>query len=312
MAFAQVLTPQAAQALGLSVIEVALTNWGNRGATADINSLQFPVAGQQDLSSIAAIAIAPRSEVDRCVIRFTPGPTLVYIPAVPQNYLLRDDEFEVSVNAPALVSTPGPITIRAHETSWFSDTYVPFNAVTDVAFGGAQSKFRLPTLRLLLYFRTPIGVPARAPFYFPDGSNITNFLPGATLAVGAVSTEQLLCIVPMSGRGHVQFSARPAPGAVFPATTDAIVSLRYTAIDVMNIDGIFATNNTCERQLGQTLGVDAATGKIADFAQPITAQYFAVYFTIVSMTGNPATLQWFLRATDCCDGRTYITPSTIS
>lgn len=301
MAFQGRLTPQIAEHFDLSVVEIALTEWGNLGTGADANSLQYPVAGERQgiIPSLAAIAIAPRSTVDRVIVRQTPGPSIVNVsPVIPAD-LFRPDEFEVSVNAPALISTPGAITIRAHETSWYDDSYVQNGQLALASnFGGANDDFIKPILRLLLYFRPPIGTPVRVPYYFPDReSNATRELLAAD-----EGTEQTLFIVPAAGRGHVQFSARVnTPGS------DAVLSFKFTAIDYGSFFNSAAPHN-CERLLGTTT-INAAAGEVVDFAMPITAQYFAVYFTIENMTGGPDDLEFFVRMTDCCDGRDYITPA---
>lgn len=225
-----------------NIYELILTNWGNRGLQQDQNngSISYPpvksnangsipIIGDFTLPlipSLTAIAIAPRSTVDRCVINYTSlpqaGPELT-IPGdtidsgfVNQGNLLETEQI-LSVHSPLIGQQPGPIVIRAHETSYFSDAYVPIgNTIVGATmpFGTAippnisgAPVWTNPQLRLLLYLngKAALPPPRRAPFHFATSTYTFVTFPLA---------EELLAVVPFQGRRYARVNFKSGAGDI--------------------------------------------------------------------------------------------------
>ena len=237
-----------------AIYELILTNWGNTGAAKDRDngSLQYPPIKSitngsipygvptdsnafllPEIPGVSAIAISPRSDIDRAIIRYQGNqqvpPTFANIPTVPGFTLMPctytqgffnkggilETEQVVSVGAPLIGMQPGPIVVRAHPAGWFTDTVNPYGSGTAIPFGttlgvgAASSEFPVwtnPELRLLLYFTGVAALPPgiRAPYHLAFGCSPPNG-PGFTL----------IKVVPIMGRRHVKVAARNrAAGAV--------------------------------------------------------------------------------------------------
>lgn len=222
-----------------AVYELILTNWGNRGQKQDPQngSIQYPPARtlsngaipieQESFeikppSSVSAIAIAPRSSLDRCILHIVPQeqatPAQSQIPPVSnidQGFVnqggILETEQVLSIGAPLIGQLPGPIIIRAHPAHYFCDTYIPSGAAANAPqpFGTAISPniggpiWNNPELRLLLYLtgKGALPPPQRAPLYIP--------VIGYVFTGG---TEELISVIPVMGRRHVRVEYRADTG----------------------------------------------------------------------------------------------------
>ena len=256
-----------AKQLGDATYELILTNWGNFGRARDPNngSEQYPpikslpaptppgplalpngaipIVGEwllPPLPSVFAIAIAPRSDLDRCILNFPSMPQFPAVDTPPPygpfgltgksitieqgfvNYggILETEQF-LSVGAPLIGPVNGPIIVRAHPFAWFKDGYEPLNPAGTQRFGtllnedfntsGVISNFQVPELRLLLYLTSKSGLPPqkRAPLH--QAFAIPPIYPAAGL-VGP-------WVVPIMGRKKVVISARSSSAG--PVTLNA-------------------------------------------------------------------------------------------
>jgi hypothetical protein len=218
-----------------NVYELILTNWGNRGLAQDPNngSISYPPVESQSngsipiigtfklplIPSLTAIAIAPRSTVDRCVINYTTLPQTPMSDKIPDGFVnngkMLETEQLLSIHAPLIGQQPGPILIRAHETSYFSDSYVPvgnivtatkpFGTALPLTIGGSPI-WTNPELRLLLYLNGKAALPPhrRAPFHFAS--------PGYTFTTA--NTEDLLAVVPFAGRRYARVNFKCGAGDI--------------------------------------------------------------------------------------------------
>jgi hypothetical protein len=265
-----------AKQLGDSTYELILTNWGNFGSARDPNNASeqyppikstpaptppgplalpngaIPIVGEwllPPLPSVFAIAIAPRSDLDRCILNF---PALPQFPAVdtPEPYgprgltgksitiaegfvnyggILETEQF-LSVNAPLIGQINGPILVRAHTFAWFKDGYTPLDPAGTQRFGtalnepfstsGVISNFQVPELRLLLYLTSKSGLPPqkRAPLH--RTFNITPIYPAAGI-VGP-------WVVPIMGRRHVVISARSTSAGPVTVNAGGVMNSEFT------------------------------------------------------------------------------------
>lgn len=247
-----------AKQLADGVYELILSNWGNRGLKQDPNngSIQFPpiknlpgtatpflpggaipiVSPNGDFllpptPSLFGIAIAPRSDVDKCVLTL---PTLQQQPAentqttigaggtldgatgksitIPQGFVNYGGELEteqeLSVQAPLVGQLNGPILIRAHWMSYFDDSYSPIETGGTSTFGtqlnalpnnAGAGFFKTPELRLLLYLTNKGVLPPkeRAPYY--DAGALAPFYPAG---------DWPPVVYPCMGRKTVRVNAR--------------------------------------------------------------------------------------------------------
>jgi hypothetical protein len=236
-----------AKQLGDNIYELILTNWGNRGLAqdADNGSISYPpvksipktppftgttipIIGEFTLPpipSLSAIAIAPRSDLDRCILNFSSLPQTPPQQVPPfvnisegfvENGGILDTEQVLSVHAPLIGQLVGPIVIRAYPAHWFGDTYIlsdggttkrPFGTAIDpardVSNGLANPGRPLwtnPQLRLLLYLngRGALPPPVRAPFHLER------------VHIFTTAVEELLLVVPIMGRKFVRIAYRAA------------------------------------------------------------------------------------------------------
>jgi len=236
-----------AKALGDNIYELILTNWGNRGVAKDQDngSISYPPVKTEvdgtvpilgtftlpEIPSLSAIAIAPRSDLDRCILNFASMPQTapeLEPPGVGFKNGFVDvygnilaTEQVLSIHAPLIGQLNGPIVVRAHPAHWFGDTYVLTDGTNaENAFGTAIQNTPVnpnrpvwinPQLRLLLYLtgKGALPPPVRAPFH----KERVHIFSGAT--------EELLLVVPIMGRKFVRISYR-AGGA------DATVNITGT------------------------------------------------------------------------------------
>src|SRR5574341_2519812 len=136
MALLSALKPADANALGELIYELILSNWGIWGAKRDpengseqfppvaFEGVEIPINLESPLGSVSGLAIAPRSQVDRCIVRYNVHRKLTLPPGRPRflnNGGVLEAETMVSVESPFIGQLPGPITIRASAAHWFAD-----------------------------------------------------------------------------------------------------------------------------------------------------------------------------------------------
>jgi hypothetical protein len=228
-----------------------LTNWGNRGQAQDPNnaSIRYPpvktnangsipiIAPQYTLPEIpglTAIAIAPRSDIDRCIVHYVPlqqiPSTFANLPIVPGPDLVNctidqgfvnkggilQSEQILDVHAPLIGQQPGSIIIRAHPAAWFADRYFPLGGGPGQPYGtllGAQTFgfngpiWINPELRLLLYLNGRAALPpaSRAPFHL-------------VFLCSPDATDRIMRVMPIIGRRRVRVSARNRSAGVVNVT----------------------------------------------------------------------------------------------
>jgi hypothetical protein len=270
-----------AKQLADGVYELILTNWGNRGQKQDKNngSIQYPPVKNlpgtstgslpegaipivsdfllPPIPSLFGIAIAPRSDVDICLLNF---PSLPGVPAedtqttvgaggtldtstgksitISQGFVnyggWLETEQMLAVHTPLIGQQNGPILVRAFWMSYFADSYLPVDPAGMSTFGTALNAlptnagpgfFKTPELRLLLYLTGKSVLPPtrRAPYY--DAGSLVPLYP---LAGGIPPV-----VYPAMGRRIIRILLRnlqgvpitlnvegvwPTPRANFPST----------------------------------------------------------------------------------------------
>ena len=235
------LLPQAI-AIGDGIYELILTNWGNRGQAQESNNgsvLYPPMASVSNnialtgkylappLTGMFALAIAPRSDVDRCIINYQNQPqamSAVTDPIGPDaSFLTRGGILEteqiLSIHSPLIGQQPGPLLIRAHPETWFTDTYHTttggtgsFGTAAGAYQGGelyppaAKTVFVNPQLRLLMYTTSKSTLPPtrRAPGFWAFQQDCSGN-----------NSEKLVRIIPVGGRTSVTVSVYPFSGTTF-------------------------------------------------------------------------------------------------
>jgi hypothetical protein len=249
-----------AKQLADNVYELILTNWGNTGKAKDPNngSISYPpvknipstqapgvlpegaipLAGLPPavdfllppIPSLYGIAIAPRSDVDKCILTF---PSLPQISAentttpfdgsvwdvfteksinLSQGFVnyggYLDTEQFLSVGAPLIGQLPGPIVIRALSEHYFTDSQFAQDPTGTDTYGTALNNldnttgpgfFWTPRLRLLLYLTAKTVLPPlkRAPF--STSGSLLALYPNFDIPP---------FVVPVHGRRHVSIAVR--------------------------------------------------------------------------------------------------------
>jgi hypothetical protein len=243
MALLSPLTPAESIGAGDLVYELILSNWGNWGAKRDpgIGSVQYPSAsfvgveipvevGAQALGSVFALAIAQRSDVDRCIVRYDTHRSQSLPRGQPRflnNGGIFQSETKISVASPFIGQLAGPIVIRADPAHWFADNYVPANVATPSPlppFGTALGpSFINPELRLLLYLSSKVFLPppARVPFY-------NEFVRPFTATETGV--EVLTRVVPVMGRMRTRVTFVVSGGVGPGSNVDVRVTGTFTGV----------------------------------------------------------------------------------
>lgn len=250
---------------GFDIWEVWLSNWGNKGAGADGNSVLFPNSSTNPgvaLGGVYAVAIAPQSTVDRALITWASGNQYSSAISDQQDYYATP----ISVREPISWLVPGgrtPFTPFTPEelilistdpfggtasqlyanfssNSTFADTYLPAGNATPQPWGAGlgASIWTQPQLRLLLWLKPPTtGLPvARAPFDFRFTMNPVSS-----------ATETLFRVVPLQGRRKVSVRIR---------NTAASGPVNIRLGSVVNENGF---NQGIEATLATAAGVTATT-----------------------------------------------------
>jgi hypothetical protein len=301
-----------AKQLADGVYELILTNWGNRGQKQDPNngSIQYPpikslpngaipivppngIFLAPPIPSLTGIAISPRSDIDRCIVHFTPlqqtpselsivPPSSadpsdnIHIP-IDEGFVNRGGQLLteqiVSVDAPLIGRLVGPIIIRADVAHWFGDQIGTLGPGPDQLFGtaipdppfttisGKLPVWTDPTLRLLLYFDpSPTPPRKRAPFHYSFSS------------ISGDSNEHLAKVVPVAGRQRIRIAVQARIGAdVYIRATGAF----NTAFGLPNGGGII---NYEVPLLASTL-IPGNTGALFDLPMQPNVSFLLVYLT---------------------------------
>jgi hypothetical protein len=292
-----------AKQLADGVYELILTNWGNRGQKQDPNngSISYPPVQSNangsipivspsgiflspPVPSLAAIAISPRSTVDRCILHFQPlnqaastinpdPPASVLMPCtIDQGFInkggILETEMILSADAPLIGQLPGNIIIRSHPFGWYSDTYVPLGVPAGpIPFGtqlegggfltpGFGSRWINPELRLLLFLSakpSALPPPRRAPFH----SAFQCQPPG---------TNEIMRVVPIMGRKRVRVSVyHNANGG---GITVQLTGMFQTQQATNNTGPNFVDLNVTEVQLAAPVAVAAGASHVFELEQP--------------------------------------------
>jgi hypothetical protein len=294
-----------AKQLADGVYELILTNWGNRGQAQDLDngSIQYPpikslpngaipivpLPGTGDfllppIPSLSAIAIAPRSTVDRCIIHYASlqqaSASLhvnafdgLFLPCtIEQGFVnkggILESEQELSVGAPLVGQQSGPVIVRAHRDTWFSDVYfplvgggpfgLPFGTAIDKSYiidanGGNVGAWVNPTLRLLLYLNGATALPPlrRAPF-----RDVFDCRPPAT--------SEIMRVVPIIGRRRVQVTI----DALASSVTFQITGCTQAQFPASNTGPTFVNFEIQEVNLAGPVLITGGTQQIFTFDQP--------------------------------------------
>lgn len=292
-----------AKQLADNVYELILTNWGNRGQKQDPNngSISYPPVKSNangsipivpengiflapPIPSLAAIAISPRSTVDRCIVHYqplqqAPSTTLadpfvnVNMPCtLEQGFInkggILETETVLCADTPFTSQQPGPVIIRAHPATWYSDTYIPLGSPSGpTPFGTAMEQhgnltpgygpvWINPELRLLLFLSakpSALPLPRRAPFH----SAFNCQPPG---------TDQIMRVVPIAGRKRVRVS-------VYHNVNGGGINIGVTGMYQLqdatsNTGPNFVQLDVAEVQLAAPVAVAAGASHVFEIEQP--------------------------------------------
>ncbi len=237
---------QAAIAAGEPILLTRFSLFGNQGVLAanDPVAQQFELAG-----SFTGIAIAPDSEIDRCIVRYR-------LPSVGKEGQLTQS-VPLSVDRPLIRGLRGPITVLVDPSTAYTDTFRAegANPATTVPYGTATNAFFAPVLELCLGLEAGAlrNVPSkRSPLHiqFP----IRNDAGGELLAaVRPILGRKKLCItLQATGPGAGVMSVRVA-------VVRGLVSGTNPGTPVMIERQIFPT------PFNTTVALDPATGNTERF-----------------------------------------------
>lgn len=229
---------------GLPWWRLQLSNWGNRGAGADADSIAY--AGTI-AEAAGVVIIGPDSTADQAVIDYTrtlSGPAII----TPTPGALNQRSFTVGINKPG-VALPGPLTVRSAFSTMFTDTYFKDGSPTELPFGTTEPLFEAPNLQLLFYPGQPIVPPytKRNDMY---RSSQTQFLAG--------TAEVLMAIWPVMGRSCKSLYFRATNDLVATVRVGAIVDYVTTQVGVAVPRAAEDTVNTVVINVNGTTGVQAS------------------------------------------------------
>lgn len=265
---------------GLPFWRLEITNWGNRGAGADADSIAYtkPIK-----DSAAAIVIGPDSTVDQVIVGYNEvlNPGIAYVIPAPGN--LNQISMTVGVKRPGF-RLSGPLSVRTSYSTQFTDIYNKDGSPTNLPFGTAEPLFEAPRLQLLVY-PTPPKVPI-------ERRRNDMYRTVQTLVNGDIGAEELIGIWPVMGRGckSLYFKAVNTGDLVATVRVGGIVDYVTTQVGLPSIRQVEKTVNNA------TLTVNAATGVTAQCTTGRPMQWIAAYVTRVSGTGL---LDTVLIAEDC-------------
>lgn len=252
---------------------LAVTNWGNRGASSVAGDLTYQ--GTID-GAVAGVAIGPDSTASEVIVGFNSvGPT--FATTAPSPGEVQQGTLTVGVGAPA-GPLAGSLVVRTAMQGQYGDTYMRDGATVVSNFGAAEPLFEAPRLSLVFYLPTtqaPILPATRAPMVRPFS---------VTMGAGAVT---LVAIWPVSGRRRMRVSAR--------ATGDAVANFFVGQImyAVDTIVGVAAPRFS--EDLSAANAVSGVSGAQAAWEGTSPCQFLALYYTKSAGAGD---LQGVLTATD--------------
>jgi hypothetical protein len=247
-----------AQAAGLPIFRLMLSNWGNEGVSADANSLTYGGAASELLGSAFVVAVAPNSTVDKAIIAYQFVPLVASAPSQQQN---------IGVGVPLSFIT-GPVQVNAGGGR-FTDTYFRDGDTNLYPFGGAEALFERPELDLDFYLRAPVAaVPLkRSPLVRRTGAAMTD-------GGGPTPAEQLVHFYPFMGRHRGVVSFR-ATGTAVATVRVGMITTGVTVPIVPPIEATAATGT-----------VDATTGAQAMVELTGPAEYVSIYYTLTAGAGD--------------------------
>lgn len=249
-----------------------ISNWGNRQNNADANSLEYveaPINGGGQV-----IVIGPESTVDTVLVAYqdlslTPqllaklNEDIETFPPGTTNLIMQS----VSVTRPGVL-LPGPLRIRAAQSSMYADAYYRDGDATAYLFGGAESLFERPLLQLYIY-------PALPPLVVPH-RRADMIRSTVTEASAATGVETLVGIWPVAGR---------KAKAVYVRATDLLEATIRVGMISSYVAGSVAS--PLPQMVEDTLATATVTPTAqASFSVPQLCQYLAVYYTRTSGDGN--------------------------
>jgi len=242
MAIVSTLTLEEALARGLQLWPVVFDKWGDMGAGSTFSSISLPT------TSIFGAAIMPGSSVHAVKIAYEPRFGVV----TPVTDVLQDNEIILTSGCPLRAALPGGITVKPIAQERYGDV-----VFTDVGgtmpFGSAEPLFRPPVLRMMFFLNAGVQVDiGRRSVDVRE--NIS-----ATLAVGV---EQLVTVLPISGKKHLRIMGSagasnvsmritgvsgtvrfgvPSPDQLveFPLTTLAVPPSSRTSVEIDNPNAQF-------------------------------------------------------------------------
>ena len=261
------------QAIGLSVLRLQITNWGNVATGIDATSLLYGTLPSQALEGAYAVTIGPESTVDRVTLAYN---AVFNSGATTASKLSGSNTLSqtLSVVRPAVNQLAGPLFVSCTRgPGYFNDVYYRDNDPNPHNFGGLEPLFELPFLQLDVHLRPPTNVlpTQRSPMFRSFNTAIINpEIPG---------TEQLIAIWPVMGRQRMTVACR-AISAVGGLTASIRVGLiTHGGNTTPTIAGTEAT-------AGPVVSIDSAVGNQALYTMVHPAQYLALYATRTAGLGN--------------------------
>lgn len=309
--FAHSFSMEDALARNNEVYELEFDRWGERNAAPGVNpsevNLQWPPPGSRPIpSSMAAVAIGPRSTVDRCWISWD-RQKILNIP--PADVLLPD----AVVNVPRIITRDAPLlfpqttarepTLNPAMQSWwdamqFGIAYVfpwgPRPGFNDLvqglgssghggAYGTTTGSFagqtyvnmfgvsevflaEMPFLHLMLYAKLPS---------FSPPTKRASMLRERTVQLGAGTGNVLAARYPIFGRKHVGISLMSNAAFGSPAQT---ADYRIGLIRNVNENPIGSDSPVFEVKAFEALAVPGNTPLNIQLDNPC-ADYLSIYVT---------------------------------
>jgi hypothetical protein len=245
---------------GMPFWRLQISNWGNRGATTDANSLTYVAAA---IKGAQYVVIGPDSTADEVNVAYNDLAIQNTAFAVPNPGVLNQISMTVGINRPGVI-LGGDLTIRTAISTMFGDTYFRDGVAAAQTFGGAQPLFEAPNLQLLFYPQLPTAVP------LPKRNDM--YRSFETNATGDVGAETLIAIWPIMGRTK--------QAVFFRATGTLVGTIRVAVISSFVGNTVGApTVRPAEDTVAAALAIDATTGVQASSEPNRLAQYISLYYT---------------------------------
>lgn len=243
-----------------------ISRWGNRGASSIAGDLVYSGAIP---AGVQAVAIGPQSTVSEAIIDCNLVGPFAIVQATPVPGGLIEGSLIVAGGAP-LGPLAGSLSVRVAMQGQYGDTYIRDNATGTSAFGATESLFENPELQLIFYGgRARVTSPGRRA---PMIRRATATIPDSG------TTQTLLAIYPVSGRGAKRVSAR--------ATGTLIGSVNVGLISYIVTTPVATPVVLSSEAQSANIAVDGTTGAVNDYTSSDPCQFLAVYFTRTSGTGD--------------------------